>query len=356
MTKKRHPRQLSAVFGKKAMLFPVLFAAFLVLAVLAMGVRFLCDPFPRLEVSGHRITQEEYLRTMYEARNDVLSDHAAAGISLTDWKTETALGDPCRLTMERTLDILSEYYAVGLVAQERGYLSDASYDAMLQDMERINRQRQEALDSGVIVTGIPAFTVADYITYRATSIRLQFCNDPNNPEYQVTDEEILQRYEADRHNLYRQPDSMELVFLTVSGADDTLAQKFELLRQRSAQIGSLAAAMEEYPELSGYYQEISVNSGTYSIYARSHGDVLACADGLQSGEISQVFRQEGWLCLVQCLERTSQQYVPLEEVESIVVQSIREDRYDALIEELMENTSIRGDLQSLYRFTAEQLP
>ena len=39
-----------------------------------------------------------------------------------------------RLTMERALEILSEYYAVGTLAVERGYLSDAGYDAMLEDM------------------------------------------------------------------------------------------------------------------------------------------------------------------------------------------------------------------------------
>ena len=95
---------------------------------------FLRGSFPRLEVAGFRISQEEYVRAMYQARNDVLSDHAAAGISLKDWETETALGDPYRLTMERALEILSEYYAVGTLAVERGYLADASYEAMQKDM------------------------------------------------------------------------------------------------------------------------------------------------------------------------------------------------------------------------------
>ena len=47
--------------------------------------------------------------------------------------------------------------------------------------------------------------------------------------------------------------------------------------------------------------------------------------------------------------------MPLEEVESIVVQSIRESRYDALIARRMEEMEIAGDLKQLYRFTAEQL-
>ena len=219
-----------------------------------------CSSFPRLEVAGFRITKEEYLDTIFEARYDVLSDHAAAGISLTDWSTETALGDPRELAMERALDILCEYYAIGTLAVERGYLSDASYEAMVRELEEFNRRRQEALDSGAMVTGLPRFSMADYITYRASNLRLQFCNDPENPEFQVTPEEVQQRYEADRDNLYRQPDS------------------------------------------------------------------------------------------------TDHQYVPLEEVQSIVVQSIRESRYDALIAARTEAMEITCDLQSLYRFTAEQLP
>lgn len=327
----------------------------LLVTALALGLWMFSGRFPRLEVAGFRITEAEYLRAMYQARNDVLSEHAAAGISLKDWDCDTPLGDPRRLTMDSALEILSEYYAIGTLAVERGYLADAGYDAMLRDMEEINEQRQDALDSGEIVTGIPQFTADDYITYRASGIRLQFCNDPDNPEYPVTSEEILRRYEADRDDLYRQPDSIELAFLTADAADDDLAQAFEALRQKAQETGDLAAALKEFPSLQVCYQEISVTPETYSIYARSHSDILACAADLQTGDISRVFRQEGWLCLVQCRQRIAHQYVPLEDVESIVVQSIRESRYDALIAARTESMEIRCDLQRLYRFTAEQL-
>ncbi len=339
---KKHPRK-----GR----VPILCAAVLAVTTAAAGMWGLSS-FPRLEAAGFRITKEEYLRAMYQARNDVLSDHAAAGISLTDWSAETALGNPRELTMERALDILCEHYAIGTLAVERGYLADAGYEAMVQDLEEYNRRRQEALDSGAMVTGLPQFTMADYITYRASNLRLQFCSDPENPEFQVTQEEIRQRYEADRDNLYRQPDSMELAFLATDGADDRAQQVFE----QALQIGDLAAAAEEYPELKPYYQQISVNPGTYSVYARSHGDILACAAELQPGGISPVIRQEDRLILVQCLARTVHQYVPLEDVQSIVVQSIRESRYDALVATRMEELALTGNLRALYRFTAEQLP
>lgn len=355
MAVKQCKKQRSSPPIWKKILIPVICAVVLVLTV--VGLRIASDPFPRLEVAGFRITQEEYLRAMYQARNDVLSAHAAAGISLKDWHSETALGDPCRMTSERTLEILTEYYAVSTLACERGYLHDASFASMKADMERINRQRQEAMDSGAVITGMSHFTMNDYIAYRASGIRLQFCTDPDNPEYQVTQEEIQQQYEADRDDLYRQPDAMELTFLLTDASPEEAEkqqQEFETLRQKALEQGSLTLALEEMPHLEPWYQEISVNPGTYSGYARSHADVLIWADGLQAGELSRVFRQENRLCLIQCLDRTEDQYASLENVRSVVEQSIRENRYEALILERMENMEITGDPEALYRFTAEQ--
>lgn len=355
MAKKQHAAPRAPVFFGRTAAIAVLCVCVLVPAVCLW---FLSAPFPRLEVAGFRITEAEYRRAMYQARNDVLSCHAAAGTSLTDWGKETPLGDPVRLTAERALEILTEYYAVGTLAVEQGYLADAGYDAMLRDMEQINHQRQEALDSGAVITGFPHFTADDYIDYRASGIRLQFCNDPENPEYQVTDEEIKLRYEADRDTLYYQPDSMELAFVALDAAPgeaDALEQALQDLRQLALEADDLAAALEAYPNLIPGYQEISVHPDNYAVYDRTHSDILTCAAGLDSGDFSQVIRQEDWLCLVQCRQRRVHRYIPLEDVQSVVVQSIRESRYDALIAGRMENMEILGDLQALYRFTAEQL-
>lgn len=346
---KQQPNKPSA--GRR---WPVLLVALLALAALVWGVRAFADPFPRLEAAGFRITQEEYLRAMYQARGQVLSDHAAAGISLTDWDSPTALGDPCRLVTDRAVGLLREYYAVSTLAAERGYLADAGYDAALRELEERNRQQQEAMERGEPVTGIPRMTMDDYLTYRASSLGLRFCNDPENPENQVTAEELERRYEADRDDLYRQPDELVLAFLETDAAAG-LEAEFDALRDLAQASGSLAAAVAQMPHLAEWYQQIDVTSATYSVYARSQGDVLACAEGLSDGELSPVISREGWLCLVQCLKRTEHTYVPLEEVRSVVEQSVRESRWDALIAGRAAELTVEGDLEELYRFTAEQL-
>ena len=345
MTKNKHPKKRSRLW-----IIPV---SALILAAAAIALWAKGDDFPKLEISGFRISREEYVRAMYQARNDVLSDHAAAGISLTDWSRETDLGDPCALATERAIQILTEYYAVSTLAVERGYLEDASYAAMERELAQLNEQRQQAMDSGAVFTGVPTFTLADYMTYRASGFRLQFCSDPANPENQITDAELQARYEADRDSLYRQSESVELAYILIDAGSD--ADAWEQILQKTREIGDLTAALVEFPQLGEFYREVSVTPGNYASHERAIGDVLALAQELEAGELSRVFRQEDRLCLVLCKSRTGEPYASLSDVESVVAQSIREDRYDALLAEHMENMEIRGDLDRLYRFTAEQL-
>jgi hypothetical protein len=147
---------------------------------------------------------------------------------------------------------------------------------------------------------------------------------------------------------------MVLGFLVIDAAPgeiDALEQTLRSLPQ-----GRLSDALEDFPQLQAYYQEISIQPGNYGAYDRSHGEVLALAAGLQPGERSGVIRQGERLYLVECLDRTVHSYVPLEEVQSVVAQSIRESRYDALIAARAEQLPVHADPDRLYRFTAAQLP
>ena len=153
-----------------------------------------------------------------------------------------------------------------------------------------------------------------------------------------------------------------LVFLVVLGMmvisfyyAMNMTNMYVVLKDGMARRAQVVMMQEDVSELTKFFREIFVNAETYSIYARSLSDVLIWAGDLGSGELSQVYRQENRLCLIQCRSRIDQRYAPLEDVASVVLQSIRESRYDELIARRREEATIRGDLDRLYRFTAEQL-
>ena len=149
---------------------------------------------------------------------------------------------------------------------------------------------------------------------------------------------------------------MELSFVVIDFPSDEEEQALLQLHARAMETGDLAAAVAEQPLLQNHYRQISVDPGTYSAYERTMSDILFWADALQPGELSSVHSREGRLCLIQCISRTNHSYVPLEAVQSVVEQAIRESRYDALLAERAEAMELRGDLKALYRYTAQQLP
>lgn len=316
------------------------------------------EPFPQLQVGGHSISREACDWALSQARKDILSRHAEAGIALTDWQTETALGVPYELAADRTLEILQEYYAVSTLAVERGYLSDSSFEAAAQAQEEYNRQRRQTLESGGIVTGLTEFSLSQFIAYRANALRRQFTADDTNPEMAVTQVDIQERYEQDKDALYQAQDPLSLgVILLDAGPEEveTLEAELEQLRREVLQNGSLAEAAESSETFRQCYQQLDITDSNYATYSRGYGEVLSWSEELQTGEVSSVYSVGGRLCLIQCLSREAKSHVPLEDVASVVTQNIREDRYDALVAQRMETLEISGDREELGSYCARQL-
>lgn len=316
------------------------------------------EPFPSLQVGAHSVSREAYDWALSQARKDVLSQHAAAGIALTDWTEENDLGIPYQLAADRAVELLKEYYAVSTLAVERGYLNDSSFEAAAQAREEYNRQRRQTLESGGIVTGITAFTLPQFINYRVSALRRQFTSDDTNPEMTVTQVDIQERYEQDKDALYQAQDTLSLGVIVLDPQPEELEelrQELEELRQNTLEQGSLAEAAQGSDAFRELYQQLDISNSNYAAYARSHADVLTWSENLQAGEISQVYSVEGRLCLIQCLSRDPQSYVALESVASVVTQVIREDRYDALVKQRAGAMEATGDWEALRRYCAGQL-
>lgn len=332
--------------------------AIALLAGLGFGLHSYQNRFPAIRVGDHSISDDAYDWALSQARKEILSQFANAGVALTDWNGETELGTPCELAADRALEILQEFYAVSELAVERGYLTDASFESAEADRVEYNRLRRETLESGGIVTGITEFSRSQYMEYRASGLRREFCNDDTNPEMTVSSEDIADRYALDKDSLYQAQDTLTLgvVLLDVPEEDgESYEQALQALSAAARERGSLEEAARESELFRDAYQEMTIDNSNYSYYDRSQSDVLYWSEDLNTGEFSPVYNVGGRLCLIQCIQRVAVEYVPLEDVSSVVAQSVRESRYDDLIAQRSAALEISGDLAVLYRYSARQL-
>lgn len=325
--------------------------ALVILGVMAMKHQ---QGQPKLKIAGYEINEEAYNWAMYKARNEVLSAHSAAGISPVEWDVRTELGLPQEMVADRAVEILKEFYAVGILAVDRGYLQDASFEALQEERQAVNESNREAIDAGSIVTGLKNYTVERYIDYRTANLRRQFCYDETNPEMAVTEQELRQRYEQDKDRFYAVPDSFILRWIEIPDQPELEAQ-VDRLRLDAVDAGSLEEALDNYPELASYLREESFEGQHYATYEREYSLLLSYAGELNTGELSPVFCENGCIWLVECVERKEGGYVDLDSVAAVVLDSVREERYDALVAQLAGQISAEYDAEALYRYTARLL-
>lgn len=339
--------------GRKSAI-PVWLCAVALLSVLAWMIPKQRQTQPKLNIAGYEIREEAYNWAMYKARNEVLSLHSAAGISPVVWDVRTELGLPQEMVADRAVEILKEFYAVGVLAMERGYLRDASFEALQEECQAVNESNREDIDAGSIVTGLKHYTLERYIDYRNAGLRLQFCHDETNPENVVTEQELRLRYEQDKDKFYGLPDSFVLHWIEIWDRPE-LEPQVEQLRQGAVEAGSLIQALETDSQLKSYFCDVSFDGRQYATYEREYSLLLSYAGELNTGEISQVICENGCIWLVECVERKENGYEDLDSVASVVLAAIREERYDALVTQLAGQINAEYDTEALYRYTARQL-
>lgn len=338
--------------GKTAILMGLCVVA--LLSILAWMIPMRRQTQPELKIADYKISEEAYRWAMYKARNEVLSWHSAADISPVVWDVRTELGLPQEMVADRAVEILKEFYAVGILAMDRGYLQDASFEALEEDRQALNQSNRENIASGGIVTGLTSYTLEQYIDYRNAGLRLQFCHDETNPENVVAEQELRLRYEQDKDKFYALPDSFVLHWIEIWDRPE-LEPQVEKLRQGAVEAGSLIQALETDSQLRSYFRDVSFDGRQYATYEREYSLLLSYAGELNSGEISQVICENGCIWLIECVERKANGYEDLDSVASVVLAAIRDERYDALLAHLAGQINAEYDTGALYRYTARQL-
>jgi len=112
---------------------------------------------------------------------------------------------------------------------------------------------------------------------------------------------------------------------------------------------------EEYESLQAYYDYAEVSSDEYSAYSRSIGDVFEVAKGIQTGEQTEVIDENEALYFIDMIDRKEYEFYSYERMKNNVMKQVKEEKFEALVEEKIADLQIKMDKESLYKFVKEQL-
>ncbi len=337
----------------------------IVLAVFAIGLIFALKSRFSLKINGYEISEEEFLeaagRKKYEVVN-YFTEQGSGNVDAGFWEREIGGEIPYEKLAEAAVEDLKYFYAVYGLAKEKGYIEDSSYDAFLKRWEMENQLRKEKIENGEVVYGLSEYTLDLYREYEMDSIQKSYCNDIANEGMEVTDSDRAQYYESYKDSYQRTDDRIFdyiKIPYTEQGLDeDTVKELKNSLTSIYKNMDgehSLKELAKDNELVSPYLAHADITSEELRSYSRNIGDILEYGWELEEGESTAVLDEYGILYLIECTGRSKNDPVSIEEVKDNINKTLREERYEKIIEERAKDIRAEGDMERIFFFMKKHI-
>ena len=318
-----------------------------------------------LKINDNEISKEEFLAAAAQKRYEVVSYFSEKGGGNVDAKFwEEAVGGelPYEKLTQEAIEELKYFYAVYDMAEEKGYVEDGSYSALIKRWEEENHFRKDKIEKGEAIYGLSEYPLDLYLEYEMDSIQKCYCDDLENEGMEVTEEDRKQYYESNLA-FYQREDDRILDYVKIPYSEEGMSDKqvqelkscLTSIYKKMDKKHSLADLAESEQLVAPYLAHADVTSSELHNYSRSMSDVLEYAWDLKAGESTTVMDENGSLYLIECTDRCENGLTPIEEVKDNINKALREQRYDKMIEQRIAEASVDGDMEYLCIFMKKHI-
>jgi hypothetical protein len=170
-----------------------------------------------LVVNQHEVSREEFRWFMEQERAGVVA-HFKANFNLEDgqsfWNHQAGGTTPKDALQKRTVDRLVREKVEQILFQELGLVRDIDYAAFKQQLQTLNREREEAAKEGKSVYGPIRYTQLQFYGHWKATLRARATEKLVQKQLLPT-EESLRRFYEDNRSLFRAPPSCTLEIAAV---------------------------------------------------------------------------------------------------------------------------------------------
>lgn len=337
----------------------------IILAILVcVGIFAYRNPFS-LAINESKIDKEEFLDAAAQVKYDVISYFSGKSGGNVDsgfWEREVDGEIPYEKLATEALEQLKYYRAVYGLAKEKGYIDDDSYQGLLERWEAENQSRQEKIANGEAVYGLSEYTLELYREYEMDTLQKLYCEDLENEGMEITDADREQYYEEHKES-YQRDDDRILDYIKIPYTNegmseeeaDELKDRLTAIYKKMDESHSLAELAGADDELSAYLEHADVTVDELTVYSRTISDILEYAWELEAGESTAVLDEYGCLYLIECTERTANDAASMDEVKDNINKTLREERYDEMIEQRAAEAQVTGDMERIYFFMKKHI-
>lgn len=304
-----------------------------------------------MEISGQPVVKAEYQMTLKNYDAGIKGKYTTEEANQEDfWTMDSEEGRPLDQLMELVQEDLVHKKIVAKLAKEAGIKQETDFAAIAEQAETENNEREGMSLAGNVVYGPASYRLEDYYSYAYTAAEAELM-ECLKKQYQVTEEELKQIYQANLEQYTSEASVRMLVAETKAGA------KLEQAQQVAAELEK-----ETDPKsLSGRYPDVAFYEITLSSLNKEEGKTGAymqrweIASSMEDGEICEPFLNgERWM-VMRCLQREEQAAEAFGEVKGTLENEVRSQMAREEIEKNIQEAKVTCEEEMLEQIALETL-
>jgi hypothetical protein len=275
-----------------------------------------------------------------------------------DFWTRTCEGTTPRLLLQkRTVDRVAREKAEQILFLQLGLIQDIRYSAFLENLAKLNRDREQAVKDGRVIYGPVRYTQLQYYGHWKASLQIQAKGKLARDRLLVSEQEARAYYDQNKDR-FKTADTTTLEIVTIEPKREFDAEKSKGSVASAAQ--DILAKVREGQDLErilrSYANKTDIKLSARRVDSLDNervGELFSPSENaekvlaLQQGQCVLVADSSGTVQIIKCISRIQGNCLPFEAVKGRASARCLDQRYDRLVEELAKTAEVRINQEAL---------
>ncbi|WP_270170219.1 peptidylprolyl isomerase [Paenibacillus sp. SYP-B4298] len=292
-------------------------------------------------IDGHPVKYGE-LRLFMERQRSLVVQQFYTAYGAVDqagyWYAEYGTERPIDVLLEQALDEALDTKALQVLAQRYGLVEEIDYETFHRQWIEENDRREQAAGTGEVIYGPEQYDEAGYYRYLTDRLVLALQRKLAAEDEEPSAEALANYYLAHRDR-FGIRDELTVRMYTCSVPEGAEASVIEAALQRMKDWQEADAATRQRDAEVSQTVRVFDNSTSKQDTGWDYG-LYRHASMLQPGEWSEAFYHNGFIYVLEGLERKPGGYLPLEDVLPLVKQQYAKERYAEAVRQYRKQANI----------------
>ena len=312
------------------------------------------DKAPLLFVNGYAVSIEEFRWFMQQERAGVFQ-YVKTRYNLDYgkgfWDHNCEGTTPKAILHKRTIEHGVSEKVQQILFKELGLIQDTSYSVFLDNLEKLNREREKAVQQKRVIYGPVRYTQLQYYGHWMANLQIQAKEKLSQEQFGVTEQKLRAFYDEHKDEFFKKAGTITLEMVTMQAERQSdSGENSELLETTAGEIFSkikggqgIEQIMQEYVDRKDIkvsccrFDEIN-DDRLSEIFTDSEN--FKKVKAMVPGQSVKLSASGSTLHIAKCISKTSGSYLPYENIKAVVKTKYLDQKYDQLVGDMVKKADI----------------